>query len=238
MTAKDFFPKEIECPVCGGKFETLKVRQAAVQMEKQDSDFCVHYRTINPLFYQIWACQTCSFAGEENDYELSPHIKEDKLKAHVGTMFKKWGQPDLCDERDLDSAMTSYRLAIDWGLFLHRSNFKIGSYYLRMAWMNRDEDVSTEKEMLEKGVSYYRKGYETELEMPRNLGEIGVAYLIGELYRRLGEYQEAGQWFGRVLQQREPQSKEIQRIIALCRDQWQDLKSEMKAQPESAGDVD
>lgn len=227
---KDFFNKEVRCPICGNCFEVWKVRTTAIQVEKQDTDFCIHYRKVNPMIYSIWVCNNCLYAGEEQDFDAAPRIKEDKLKKHILGLFRKYQMPNLSGERTDEVAMISYRIAIDWLEILQRSSFRLGSFFLRMAWLNRGKDEEKERELLEKAVEYYRKGFERESEMPKNLGEVGVAYLIGELYRRLDMNNEAVKWFSRVLTH--PELHSYPNVERLCRDQWQESKDKAKAELE------
>ena len=45
----------------------------------------------------------------------------------------------------------------------------------------------------------YKEFYEKGSRLPEKLGEPGVLYLIGELYRRLGNFREARNYYGKAL---------------------------------------
>lgn len=224
MKDRTFFNKEVTCPVCGEEFEVQKVRTPAIQVEKQDTDFCLHYRSVNPLAYAIWVCPKCLYSGEESDFDSLPRFKEVKLKGHIYSIFKKYGTPDLSDERSSEKAILSYEIAMDWAKFFEKSSFRLASFSLRIGWLYRfSGEDQKENEFIDKAVKLYRKGFETEHNIPKNLGEVGAIYLIGELYRRLGNKNDALKWFGKALSH--PDLRSNPKIERLCRDQWQETKN-------------
>ncbi len=62
--------------------------------------------------------------------------------------------------------------------------------------------------------------------MPEKLGEPGVLYLIGELYRRQGLYKEARNYYGRAVMSKE--IKSFPQIGNMARDMMQVAKDQME----------
>lgn len=78
-------------------------------------------------------------------------------------------------------------------------------------------------------VKAYQEYHEKGGELPEKLGEPGILYLIGELYRRLGQYKEARTYYGRALT-----SKEI-RLFPAIADMTRDMMLAAKNAMEQAG---
>ena len=63
-------------------------------------------------------------------------------------------------------------------------------------------DAEAERRALEAALEAYRLFFEKGDKLPEKLGEPGVVYLLGELSRRLGRFQEAREYFSKVLSMR------------------------------------
>jgi len=44
------YNKSVVCPVCQNKIEVTKVKSKDCVVASRDSDFCVYYESVNPLF--------------------------------------------------------------------------------------------------------------------------------------------------------------------------------------------
>ena len=62
---EELYDKEITCPVCEKKYKTKKVKSAAVKVDKKDSDFCMHFKGENPLYYSAYVCPHCGYSSTE-----------------------------------------------------------------------------------------------------------------------------------------------------------------------------
>lgn len=63
------YNKSITCPVCGKKIEVTRVKSRSCIVSSRDTDFCVYYKTVNPMFYDAWVCEFCGYAAQSDRFE-------------------------------------------------------------------------------------------------------------------------------------------------------------------------
>lgn len=56
-------PREMDCPLCGNHFKYLKTRAPKLMVEKNDFDLRVHYRDIEPMYYDLLTCPKCLYSA-------------------------------------------------------------------------------------------------------------------------------------------------------------------------------
>ena len=104
----------------------------------------------------------------------------------------------------------------------------IASLELRLAWLYREKEmVDEEMEMMKRAVKDYEAAFMREQTPIGNLTEITLTYLIGELNRRLGHYDESLSYLSRVVSN--PQAKNEKRILEMARDAWQQVRDLKKS---------
>ena len=81
-----------------------------------------------------------------------------------------------------------------------------------------------EKENMQKALELYEKKYLTAKSINGMLSENGLAYLIAELSRRVGDYQKAHNYFKKVLNDKN--IKDEKYIYNLAKKQIENLKEE------------
>jgi Uncharacterized protein conserved in bacteria (DUF2225) len=98
---------------------------------------------------------------------------------------------------------------------------------MHLVWIYRlMEDQENEKKAMAEAANAYQNYHEKGSDLPDQLGEPGILYLIGELYRRQGLFRDA-----RVFYQRALTSKEIRsfpRIADMTRDMMLTAKDQME----------
>ncbi len=219
-----FYTKKVKCPICNNHFTTIKVRINACIVTKKDEDFCIHYKDINPIFYEIFVCPTCAYAGSENSFQELGKNEVLKLKnAFSGRMVQR----DFCKERNLNDALDSYKLALYTANIKDAKDSTIAGIALKIAWMYRYMNDKRELQFIQHALDHYLIAYEKEQLPIGNLSEIKLMYLIGELYRRVANYNEAIIWLNRVVSSPERHSSPI--IERLARTQWMTLREDIKS---------
>jgi len=217
---EDFFEKKVVCPVCKTKFNVLVVRHGSYQIKKRDSDFCIHYEGVNPLHYSVWACPNCNYAALSNEFEK---INVKYAKKLVEICQKNISNPNkvsFSGVRTTEMAVESYKQVIECDKLRGVGSGELAGLYLRIAWLYREQErKDKEKEYMKEALSLYKDAFENARQLPSKLGTIGVAYLIGELYRRLGNSKEAVKWFSIAVSH--PEAKVRLDLEKLARSQWQ-----------------
>ena len=110
----------------------------------------------------------------------------------------------------------------------------VASLTLRLAWLYREKQmVAEEQEMLQKAIDAYKAAFMKEKMPIGNLSEVTLTYLIGELLRRVGNFEEALSYLGRVVSN--PQAKNEKRILDLAREAWHEARDGKKSPEPGSG---
>jgi len=222
----------VTCPNCSYGYKTSKVRRSFVKTIKTDSDFCVHYKDINPDFYLVRICPMCGYAFTENfKSNVKPHVKERIYE----TITKKWQNINYGNERNINDAIKLYKLSLLCAQLTEESNAVIGGICFKLACLYRfQDDDEQERRFLQYTLDSYMNFFENESNV--NVNEGKMIYLIGEIHRRLGDYHTAVKWFNRVINEK---SITDIGIIKKAREQWQLTKEQLhESESESKSDIE
>ncbi len=210
---------EKECVICRNKFNVTKVR-SRLNMIKQESDFCTYYKEVNPYYYTIWVCPHCGYAARDSDYSEMPPAHSEVINTFLEG---KDVRVDLCGQRTREQAITSYKLAIYYADMTGSKSSKLAGMYLRLGWLYREGGQADEEQMaLSKAADYYDLALCKERLPVDNLSEVGLTYLIGELFRRTGKLEQALLYLGKAVSNK--QARMEPRILAMARDAWHDAR--------------
>lgn len=212
------YAKTVHCPFCEYEFATMKVRSRMAAPYAIDSDFCPHYRegTTNPNYYYVNVCPECGFAfTEEFTKEISLEARA-QIKLRIGA---RWEKRDFGQMRDELQAIESFKLAIFAATLKKEKHALLGGLCLRLAWIYRDAHNNDEEErFLLLAVKEMEEAYVQSDFVGTAVSEMQVLYLTAELHRRLGNYQEAVNYFSKVTEH--PNRNNERRILILAREQW------------------
>ncbi|MGE5707993.1 MAG: DUF2225 domain-containing protein [Bacteroidota bacterium] len=192
-TDKKLTSRPLQCPACESQFTLYTPLSRSYQMLERDSDFCPHYQGVNPLFYQVWVCPSCSFAAYKEHWKELPTNERIAMlqlsKESLGMRFD-FSRP----ERTLFAGLLSYKLAYRCYQKRRVANpYLMAHLQLKLAWLCRlGHDLKRERIHLETALVHFIEAYERECgkQSPGKL-----AYLIGEISRRTGRPEDAGRWF-------------------------------------------
>lgn len=225
------YESRVTCPVCRQEIKVTRVKQSRLPLVKRHTDFYEEYKGVDPNYYYIWVCSHCGYAAPEHTFDrLSPRDREAVAGALNGRRLKV----DLGGERDFDKALNSFKLALYCTGLRREPHGLLGALYLRMAWLFRSRG-GDEQEFLQKALEHFSLSYEQERGSRENLSQDALCYLLGELNRRLGRYEEAVRWFSRVANDRSARPA----LVKMARDQWQEAKVQSRAargHPPGGGD--
>jgi hypothetical protein len=209
------YRKEVLCPVCGSTFKTSKVRLSRSKVEKRDEDFCIYYKGENPIYYEVWVCPECGYAAMEAHFQDIDEWGRDKVRKNISV---KWRKRSYGSQRGIDEAINCYKLALYCSRVIEAKASTTASLCLRLAWLYRMQQDPREKEFLKHALNFYMEAFSKERFPIGKMNEITMMYLIGELHRRLGNYEEAVKWFNRVVSH--PSRHSNPAIEKMARDQW------------------
>jgi uncharacterized protein (DUF2225 family) len=202
----------LTCPVDGEKFSTV----VTVSMTTFGSylDFQKHGAIGSYYEDIIHSCPKCHFAGTDDEFKqkVDPKIAE-RVKAELAPVQK--GQK-LDHVTECEFAARIY----EWQ---GRKNEEVGNVYLIASYLLRDDAARQEKrrELQLAAGKYFIKAIEA-----KELGgaeRAAVSYLVAELHRRAGEFDQAVTWYDAALGDKEKPEwlKEVaakQRALAVKKD--------------------
>lgn len=194
---KPVYNSTITCPVCSKQILVTKVRSKFVKLIKQDEDFCPHYETINPILYEAWICGNCGYGAHSTVFD---NATANDQRVILGTLNGKWTKRDFSGERDIEKALEAFKIVL-YNLQIRSGSFsEFAKICLRIAWLYRYKgEWVNEYKFLKFSFDYYKKAYTGERLTNGKIDEYTCMYIIGELARRLGNNEEALQWFGRLI---------------------------------------
>lgn len=216
------YNKPVTCPVCSKQINVTKVKSKACKVAKRDSDFCVFYEGVNPLYYDIWVCEYCGYAAQSDKFEEIPDRDAKKI---LQSLTPKWSKRSFAGERNIDNAIETYKLVL-YNLQLRAAKSSdYAKVCIRLAWLYRMKNDEKEQEFLKYALKYYQDTYEKERFPVDKLDEYTCLYMIGELNRRTGNYDEAVKWLSRLISS--PDARKNPVLIETAREQFQLVKDKL-----------
>lgn len=226
------YDKKFTCTHCGYEFTSKKTRLRRSHPYKRDPDFCEHYEdhAENPILYHVVVCPQCGYSfNDQFRKEVPPQLEqliEEKITAN-------WTKKDYTGIRSIPEAIATYKLAIFAANIRREPHCILAGLCLRLAWLYRyQKKKEHEKRFLELALKEYEASYEQGDYMRAGMSEIKLTYLIGELHRQLGDYNKALRFFSKVIEH--PLKANEPQMVRAARDQWQNMREDMKRQREEA----
>lgn len=216
------YNKKVKCPVCSKEFEVTKVKSKACKVASRDSDFCVYYEGINPIFYNVWVCENCGYSAQEEKFE---DIKPNESELISKNISQSWSKRSFSGERNIDNALDAFKLTL-YNLQIRKAKSSdVAKVCLRIAWLYRIKKDEREKDFLQYALKNYNDAYEKERFPIDKLDEYTCMYIIAELHRRTGNLEEAIKWFSRLVGSQE--ARKNASLIESAREQFQIAKEQM-----------
>lgn len=221
MAVEPLYQVNITCTYCGNSFQSSRVRPSFKKATQTDSDFCIHYKDINPNYYVVRICPFCGFSSTESF--------SDKMTAAQKALFgekvaRNWNMREYGHERSWEDALQSYKLALVSGQIKEEKTRVIAGILHHIAWLYRYKgNKEQENRFVQFALDAYVNVYETE---GMDLNNAKLMYLIGELSRRLKHYGEAIKWFARIINDRKIVDASM---IRAAREQWVATREDMLA---------
>ncbi|MGQ9630421.1 MAG: DUF2225 domain-containing protein [bacterium] len=208
----------MQCPICGGEFGTLNVREDAYEVIEREPDFHAIYRGVNPLWYAVWVCPYCLYGRRREDFLTANFARGDQIRDKYAILHSIAGERDFTKERDIDLALRSILVALECGKILSLPSAELGGLALRVAWLYREMEMREEREYLKLALEYYTKAYEAENTDLGVMGEDGLIYIIGEIRSLLCDFKGAIDFFNKLVVH--PKTKPRLEILRLASQEW------------------
>lgn len=184
-------PIDLVCPVCDNHFRSQSVVSTNSFGGKR-TDFHERAAGAQPLPYLVHTCSACGFSGVERSFmegaEVTPHVRSQVLTILTPRVA----------EQQLEAASDRYDAAAQVSEWQGDHPRHTADLLLRAAWCCVDDGDH-------EGERFYRRAAAQRFEaalghhdgVPESERAV-LTYLIGELWRRVGEVRLASEWLLRV----------------------------------------
>ena len=191
------YTKTYSCPVCVKEFTGVLIRRSKLRQIRLDRDFRTYYKTIDPNYYEVTLCTNCGYAALNNAFDRITSKQQDWIKEKVTPNYK---HVEFQLPLTANDALARYKMAL---LFAQAINAKMSQkaiISLKMAWIYRDaKDEKSELNLLKFAYAGFKEAFSTENFPIGTMDEHTVKYLIGELARRTGDFEEASRMIGDLI---------------------------------------
>lgn len=177
------------CPICGHSFQSQAVETTNAFGGKR-TDFHECAAGAQPLAYLIHMCSECGYSGGERDFnqeaEISPLLKEHVLN-------------ELAPCAPLAATGSGkYEAAAKVAEWQGMEERHIADLLLRAAWCCVDEGDTEAERYFRRHAAWMFEGALASYDGVGGEERAVLTYLVGELWRRIGDLDKARIWFGRV----------------------------------------
>jgi len=181
-------PHRFTCPLCGNMFES-QIITSTNSIGQLHSDLYKEAEGAQPVCYFVHTCTNCGYTGFDGDFQ--PQDFTPLLRDMVGENIT----PEIKD-RKIDTNGNFYLAALcaEWR---GAPTATLARIYHMGAWCCRiRNEPAKEKFYLGKAAEYFEKALAPG-EAPKENAAM-FTYLIGDIYRRLGDGEKAKEWYGKV----------------------------------------
>lgn len=193
----NLYLKTIKCPVCKKETEIPYPRKGSFRSNKTDTDFMKYYEGLDLSFYSISYCSECGYAALSSSFD---DITENQRELIIEKISSKWSDDLTKEEYTIDDAIKLHKLALLNAMVKEAKSGEKALLCLRLSWLYRLKgDKENESRFQKSAVMSFESAYQTETLPIGGLDKWHLLYLIGELYRRLGNMEKANIYFGQVL---------------------------------------
>lgn len=211
------FDKTYTCPVCDSEFHTKVVRTGRIKLVSQDTDLRPKYSMVDSLKYDAIVCPKCGYAALSRFFKFVLPAQAKMIKENISANFK--GLSDSGNIYTYDDAIARHQLALANTVVKKAKDSEKAYTCLKLAWLCRGKAENLPKDTPDYGnqVKQLQKE-ETELlanaydgfmsafskeDFPMcGMDETTTTYLIADLARRIGKYDESSRWVSKVLTSR------------------------------------
>lgn len=195
--SQHLYDRTVICPVCGRESKNKTVKKSSFRVVSRDTDSMVHYSGANPSLYEVMYCTECGYAALPQYF---PSIKPQFVGAILQNISVKWTRPNYPEQFDVNFAIKQLKLALHTSIIKESLDSEKGLICLKLSWLYRLlEDADNEKRFQEQTIVCFENAYQREKFPAASMDEYTMQYLIGELSRRVGDYDKALSFFSQVI---------------------------------------
>ncbi len=215
ITEEDFiFDKTHTCPVCDNEFKSKSIKTGKVKLLGADSDLRPKYQLVDSLKYDAIVCPGCGYSALNRffNYMTAPQAK--LIKEQITINFR--GIENNGEIYTYDEAIARHKLVLVNTIVKKAKNSERAYTCLKIAWLlrgkaetlpadteNYNQEIaklkSEEDEFIYNAYEGFTTAFSKEMFPMCGMDENTVTYLVADLARRCGKFDEAGRWISKVL---------------------------------------
>jgi uncharacterized protein (DUF2225 family) len=181
---------ELRCPNCTSDFTSQGVKPTGKKV-RQHTDFCPESTDGQPLRYSVHMCPRCGFAGREDSFSGTESLGYE-VQRHV------WDDLTPRLAKGVTEPSEKYEFAAKIAGWECPDPLNVADLWLRAAWCCVEEgDTEAERFYRRHAAWSFEEALEDYDEVHAG-DRATVTYLVGELWRRIGDNRLAKAWFDRV----------------------------------------
>lgn len=211
------FDKTYTCPVCDSEFHTKVVRTGRIKLVSQDTDLRPKYSMVDSLKYDAVVCPKCGYAALSRFFKFVLPAQAKMIKENISANFK--GLSDSGNIYTYDDAIARHQLALANTVVKKAKDSEKAYTCLKLAWLCRGKAENLPKdtpdyenqikqlqkeetELLANAYDGFMSAFSKEDFPMCGMDETTTTYLIADLARRIGKYDESSRWVSKVLTSR------------------------------------
>lgn len=212
------FDKKNTCPVCDSEFLSKVIRTGRTKMAGQDTDLRPKYQPVDSLKYDALVCPKCGYAALSRFFKYATPAQAQLIRENISKNFN--GLQDSGPIYTYDDAIMRHQLALANAVVKKASASERAYTCLKLAWLCRgkaesltedtenykqqvEELAKEEAELLANAYDGFSSAFMNESFPMCGMDELTVTYLMADLARRVGKYDESSRWVSRVLTSKE-----------------------------------
>ena len=201
VTEEDLlFDKSYTCPVCNNEFHSKMIRTGKVKLLSADTDLRPKYQLVDSLKYDALVCPSCGYAALSRFFKFMMPAQAKLIRENITKNFS--GLPKTGGTYTYDDAILRHQLALANAIVKKAKNSEKAYTCLKMAWLFRGKRETLPKDLLGKAYEGFMTAFSRESFPMCGMDEMTVTFLVAELARRTGKYEESGRWISKVLTSR------------------------------------
>ena len=215
--AELLFHKTMICPVCDGQFKAKTIRTGKVKLLSADTDLRPKYSQVDSLKYDAIVCPKCGYSALRRFFDSVTSVQAKLIKEKISMNFK--GIHQEMEFYTYDDAIVRHKLALVNSIVKSAKLSERAYICLKTAWLFRGKRESLptdtpdyekeiqslqheEDEFISKAYVGFKDAFMKETFPMCGMDEVTCTYLVADLARRCGEYDEASRWISDVITNR------------------------------------
>lgn len=239
--ASYLFDKSYECPVCDASFHSKTVKAGKARFLASDSDLRPKHYGIDVLKYDVIVCPHCGYAAVSRFFPYITERQAELIKENITKAFEPMKQQP--SEFTYNEAIKRHKLALMNAIVSGKKESEKAYTCLKIAWLYRgfresmehtdDKEAvlanleHSESEYLKKAyVGLYQALMKEQLPIC-GMDEGTCMYLVAELARETGQYEEALRILSQLLVKRNI-SERLKDRIRIAKDKIKEVYDEIE----------